>query len=95
MEIPTKAEIEKKIKDIEAGAKEELKDLADKAKEAAQQAIEDRATLGRVAVQGAQHAGCRIGGGRAPRRSIRQPRRGQDGAQHYRQFELEPLSDDL
>jgi hypothetical protein len=37
MDIPTKAEIAKRIKDIEAQAKAELKDAADKAQQAAQQ----------------------------------------------------------
>lgn len=42
MEIPTKAEIEKKIKEIESDAREELKDLMKKAQEAAQQATQQR-----------------------------------------------------
>lgn len=59
MEIATKAEIEKKVKEIEAEARDELKALAEKAKEAAQQAAQqaqgqDPQQMQQMAQQGQQ-----------------------------------------
>jgi len=58
MEIPTKAEIEKKVKEIEKDAKEELKELADVAKQAAQEAQQqpqqDPQQMQQMAQQGQQ-----------------------------------------
>lgn len=54
MEIPTRAEIEKKVKEIEKDAKDELKALAEKAKEAAQQGQQDPQQMQQMAQQGQQ-----------------------------------------
>lgn len=55
MEIPTKAEIEKKIKEIEKEAKDELRELGEKAKEAVQQAPQqDPQQMQQMAQQGQQ-----------------------------------------